>query len=526
MNRKPHPETAAASDNRDPVAAVAPAACISPTQRYWIIGATLLTLFLGALDALVMSAAMPTIVSDLGGVNLYSWVFSAYLLSRAVSLPLFGKLADLFSNKILYGVAIGLFVLGSVFCGLSQTMIQLILSRVLQGIGAGGNFALVYIVLSDISSPEKRGKTMSMASFIWGLASLSGPTIGGVIVTYFSWRWIFFFNVPLGGLALVGIFLYLVETRPKRKQVHIDYYGILTLSGAILSLLSACLLAGRGDQWTSPRVLGLLAACAGFSVALYHAEKRSPEPILALDFFKTRAFSVGNGASFLSSFAIFSLFAFSPLFIQGALGKTPMQLGLAMLGLSFGWSVGALFCGQVVHLLRKKPFALTGAVLMVMGCALTVRFSTSTSLLECAVVFGIIGLGMGFVSIPTLLIVQDSLDIADLGVATASHQFARTLGGTVGIGIAGSIVTAKLAANMDGLVNAGVLAKIPPVLKERLEHGLENLFRPEVQALVPPEIKPVLMDAMVQGVSRVFWVALATSVITFLLCWLLPPQKR
>ena len=526
MNQNQRREIITKSASPNVTATVALKVEISRTRRYWIIGATLLALFLGALDALVMSAAMPTIVSDLGGVNLYSWVFSAYLLTRAVSLPLFGKLADLFSNKILYGVAIGTFILGSLFAGLSQTMTQLILSRALQGIGAGGNFALVYIVLADISSPGKRGKTMSMASFIWGLASISGPTIGGFIVTYFSWRWIFFFNVPLGGLSLMGIFLYLVETRAKRKQVHIDYYGIFALSGAILSLLMACLLAGRGYPWTSPRVLGLLAACAGFSLALWWAEKQACEPILALDFFKIRGFSIGNGTVFFASFAIYALFAFSPLFIQGVLGKTPMQLGLVMLAISFGWSVGALFCGQVVHLLRKKPFALTGALLMVAGCALTVRFSAATSLLECAVVLGIIGLGMGFVSIPTLLIVQDSLELADLGVATASHQFARTLGGTVGIGIAGSFVTAKLASNMDALLASGILEKIPPALKARLQHDLENLFRPEVQALIPPEIKPVLMDAMLQGIARVFWVALAVSVIMFLLCWLLPRKKR
>jgi len=498
---------------------------ISGPRRYWIIAATLLALFLGALDALVMSAAMPTIVSELGGVNLYSWVFSAYLLTRAVSLPLFGKLADLFSNKILYGVSIGVFVLGSFLAGLSQTMTQLILSRALQGIGAGGNFALVYIVLSDISLPEKRGKTMSLASFVWGLASISGPTIGGVIVTYFSWRWIFFFNVPLGGLSLLGIFLYLVETRQKAKQVDIDYLGIFTLSGAILSLLTACLLAGRGYPWMSPRVLGLLGASAGFSMALWWAEKRSPEPILALDFFRIRGFSIGNGAAFFASFAIFSLFAYSPLFIQGVLGKTPMQLGLAMMAISFGWSAGSLFCGQVVHLLHKKPFALAGAFLMVVGCALAVRFNAATSLLECAVVLGIIGLGMGFVAITTLLIVQDSLDMADLGVATASQQFARTLGGTVGIGIAGSLVTAKLTSNMEGLLASGMLAKIPAALKVRLQHDLENLFRPDVQALIPLRIKPMLMDAMLQGIARVFWVALVVTGITLLLCWLLPRRK-
>ena len=185
-------------------------AAISPKSRNFIIIATLLALFLGALDALVMAAAMPTIVADLGGLHLYSWVYSAYLLARAVSLPLFGKLADIFKTRRLCLISISIFILGSVLAGLAQSMMQLILARVLQGIGAGGNFALVYIVLADVSKPENRGKVLSLGSFIWGLASVLGPTFGGFVVTYFSWRWIFFVNVPLGAFSLIAIAYYLI----------------------------------------------------------------------------------------------------------------------------------------------------------------------------------------------------------------------------------------------------------------------------------------------------------------------------
>ena len=183
-----------------------------------MIAAALLTLFLGALDALVMSAAMPTIVTDLGGLHLYSWVYSAYLLARAVSLPIFGKLADIFRSRRLYVISILIFLLGSIWAGLSQSMTQLILSRAVQGIGAGGNFALVYIVLTDISAPEKRAKTLSLASFIWGLASVLGPTFGGFVVTYFSWRWIFFANIPLGLFSLLGLSSIWWKFVPKRRM--------------------------------------------------------------------------------------------------------------------------------------------------------------------------------------------------------------------------------------------------------------------------------------------------------------------
>ena len=182
---------------------------INLKSRFYVIAAALLALFLGALDTLVMGAAMPTIVADLGGLHLYSWVFSVYLLTRAVSLPIFGKLCDIFNSKKLYTISIVIFLLSSILAGVSQNMTQLTFSRALQGVGAGGNFALAYIVLADISPPEKRGKMMALASFVWGIASVLGPTLGGFIVNYFSWRWIFFINIPLGSFALMGILMYL-----------------------------------------------------------------------------------------------------------------------------------------------------------------------------------------------------------------------------------------------------------------------------------------------------------------------------
>ncbi len=481
----------------------------------------MLTLFLGALDALVMSAAMPTIVTDLGGLHLYSWVYSAYLLARAVSLPIFGKLADIFRSRRLYVISILIFLLGSVWAGLSQSMNQLILSRVLQGIGAGGNFALVYIVLTDVSTPEKRAKTLSLASFIWGLASVLGPTFGGFVVTYFSWRWIFFINVPLGLFALLGIVIYLVEVRPKKKDAAIDYLGVLTLSTAILGLLTAFLLAGRRYDWISPQIIGLLAITVTAAVAFYVAEKRAREPILSLNFFAKRGFSIGNGSAFMASFTIFSLFAYSPLFIQGALGKTPLEMSVAMLFLSLGWSIGALTCGQIVNHFGKKASTVLGSLFLVGGGGVTLTFSTATSLTACAVVLGIIGLGMGFVSMATLLVVQDSLDITDLGIATASHQFSRTLGGTIGVGISGSFVTLSLSNALESTMSSGV-SSLPPSLAVQMEQNIEDIFRPEIQALLTPEVQLALKGAVAQGVSMVFWISLFASLLCLVISAILP----
>jgi EmrB/QacA subfamily drug resistance transporter len=497
---------------------------ISGKQRVYVILSALLALFLGALDTLIMGAAMPTIVSDLGGIQLYSWVFSVYLLTRAVALPIFGKLCDLFNSKRLYIISIIIFLVSSVCAGISHSMSQLTVARAIQGVGAGGNFALAYIVLADISPPERRGKMMSLISFVWGLSSVLGPTLGGFIVNYFSWRWIFYMNIPLGIIALIGIGVYLEETREKKKDASIDFWGTLMLSITILALLTAFLLGGRSYSWTSFHIIGLflLTLCSG--VVFYIIERQAKEPILPIGFFQVRGFSIANSSAFFASIAIFSLSAYSPLFIQGALGKTPAQLGLAMVPLSLGWSMGALLCGQLIHLVKEKPSTLMGAVLLLTGCGLTLTFTISTSLTACSIVLAITGVGMGFVSISTLLIVQNSLPGEDLGIATASHQFSRTLGGTIGIGISGSFLTTRLQTAMDALMATGLDGRIHQTLYAHLQQSLEGLFRPEIQSLFSENVRKALQEAVVQGVTLVFWVSLIAACVCLLFSYKLPKQ--
>lgn len=492
-------------------------------KRYPVIAAALTALFLGALDALVMSAAMPTVVADLGGLSLYSWVYSAYFLARAVALPIFGKLADLFRTKFLFIGSIGIFMISSAMAGFSTNMGFLILSRVIQGIGAGGNFALVYIVLSDVSAPDKRGKTLGLASFVWGAASLLGPTLGGFVVSYFSWRWIFFMNVPFALLSMAGLYFFLVEIREKKKKAYLDFAGVFTLSAAILSLLTAFLVGGREFPWISHEIFGLGLMTVVFSAAFYFVEKRAPEPILSLQFFRFRGFSTGNAAVFASSFVIFSLFAYAPLFIQGVLLKSPMEVGVAMLSLSFGWSVGSLLLGQVVHIAGEKKAAIAGSLLLVAGAGATLTFSSQTSMENCFWIFLLVGLGMGFVTLSTLLLVQRSLKSEDMGVATSSHQFARTLGGTIGIGICGGLFTARLAneIEMRSLNDAIETAK-----DASIGSHMENLFDPETLSRLSETARQAFQAASLSSLSIVFWVISAVSLVCLGVCLFLPGKSR
>ncbi len=502
---------------------------ISSQQRVVIITAALLALFLAAMDSLVVSAAMPTIVSELGGLPLYSWVYSAYFLARAVSLPIFGKLADIYKNRNLFLIAIGLFILSSAAAGCAPNMIGLIVARVFQGIGAGGIFALVYIVLAGVSLPQSRGRTLSFASSIWGVASVLGPTLGGFIVTYFSWRWIFFINLPMGLLSVWVIGLYLSELPGKSERRSLDFAGVATLSTAILAFLFAFLLGGRDYEWNSPFIVGLLLLSVASLAVFIVVEHRADDPILSISFFRLRGFSTGNAAVFFSSFSIFSMFAFAPLFIQGAQGKSPMEVGIAMLSLSLGWSLGSLLLGQFVDRLGLQKTAIAGALFLCAGCAATLTFTPLTTTAYMFVSFFVIGVGMGWVALSTLLVVQSSVEARDMGVAIASNQFARTLGGTVGVGICGSFIAAQFSRLSEGAQVDGLMDFLPAQLSETGLSQVESLLNPDVQAVLPAKIRLILQSAVVDGVSGVFWAATVAALLCLLVCLIIPktgPQRE
>jgi EmrB/QacA subfamily drug resistance transporter len=491
-----------------------------------VIAAALLALFLGALDALVVGAAMPTIVADLGGLDLYSWVFSSYLLARAIALPIFGKLCDLYNSKRLYCFAIAVFVISSLFGGIARNMTQLIVCRALQGIGAGGTFALAYIVVADIAAPEKRGKMMGLISFVWGVASILGPALGGFIVDCVSWRWIFYLNLPLGCAALLAILLYLEDVREKRRHASLDLLGAITLSIAVLALLAVFLVGGRTYPWVSLEIIGLGLLALGGGIGFCFAENRAKEPILALGFFRNLEFSFANSSAFFSSSAIFSLSAYSPLFIQEVLGKTPAELGMAMVPLSLGWSAGALICGQLITREREKPYSILGSLLLIVSAGLTVTASPATPLVVFSLVLAVGGVGMGFVSVATLLIVQNSLDAANLGVATSSQQFARTLGGTIGIGISGSLVSAYLANSIALVLSSADHGEISTSVAQHLLLNLDSVFQPDIQAALSPTIQKHLHEAVEKGVGLIFWSVLAASLVSLLCCILIPGRKQ
>lgn len=483
-------------------------------ERTFVVWAALLALFLGALDALIMSAAMPSIVADLGGLPLYAWVYSAYFLSRAVSLPVFGKLADIYGTKKLFLFSISLFLLSSAAAGMATTMWFLIFCRVFQGIGAGGNFALVYIVLSQVALPGKRARTLSLASSVWGISSVLGPTLGGFIVTYFSWRWIFFINIPLGLLSLAGIAIFLRRWEgSKGQRPDLDLAGVFFFSTCVLAMLVIFITGGGDIPWKSPAMAALVAAAVLCGALFYRCEKRAEDPMIKLDFFGSRNFVLGNGATFLASLTIFSFFAYVPLYIQGSLGMSPFQVGLAMVSLSLGWSCGALLFGRASSEGMEKFWSIVGAAILLAGSLLTLTFDLQTSILQCSSVFLVVGVGMGFVSLATLIIVQNSVGGEDLGVVTSFHQFGRSLGGTIGVGICGGLVTTSLFGGL-----SEVQELLPENIVYQLRQSAENLLRPEFQSQIPQQAVESLRHSVLAGVYSVFLVASFASLCCLLCC--------
>ena len=490
--------------------------------RAWIIAAALVALFLGAVDALVMSAAMPTIVAELGGLAYYSWVYFSYFLSRAVFLPIFGKLADVYPSRPIFLCSIAVFCGASLLAGLAPTMGWLVVWRTFQGVGAGGIFALCYICLADISPPHRRGKTMSLASAVWGLASVVGPTLGAAVVTYLSWRWIFYMNLPLGLASMWGIGRFLKEMRPKRGRVRFDWPGLVSMTICILALMVAFLLAGRSYDWFSRPAAGLLALFVMGAAAFYLAEKRAQDPVLPLHRLMQRDFGLSNLAVFFSSFSIFSLFAYAPLFIHAGQGRSAMQVGTAMLSLSFGWSMGSLFLGRFVDRSGKRATSLAGGVLLVAGSGGTLLITAQSGMLVQAALFLLVGVGMGFVTLSTLLVVQSSVPPADLGMATGTHQYARSLGGTVGVGVCGGLVIGRIATAVADVVHGGLGDTGHRRLLQQIAENPEVLMKPDIGQLLPDTALTALREAVIQRVNSVFLAAFIAALVCLLVVAALP----
>jgi EmrB/QacA subfamily drug resistance transporter len=454
-------------------------------ERQLVTAAILLGMFLAALEATAVATAVPTAVGELGGVAHYSWVFSAYLLTSTTTVPMFGKLADLFGRKRTYQWSVAIFLIGSALCGVAHTFPQLILFRAVQGLGAGGVNPVATTIVGDIYTLEERGRIQGIFSGIWAAASLVGPLLGGMITDTLSWRWIFYLNVPFGLLSAFMLQRFMREETP-RTQHRLDILGTVSLTAAVTLLLLA-LLEGPGTWgWADVRTLGLLAGAVGGLAVFLWQERRTPEPMLPLDLFQNRLIAMASIGNFLIGALLYSLTAYVPMFGQGVLGGSAVAAGTILAPILLGWPIASTLAGRLLLRINYRPMTIFGSVTVIAGTALLAWTHAGTPAAWIMTSMMITGFGLGFLSMPYLLGVQNAVPWGRRGVATSSVQFFRNIGGAISVAALGALLNARLQAIAGPGVDANAAleparrARLDPAALHRLTsallHGLQGTF--------------------------------------------------
>ncbi|MER7914871.1 MULTISPECIES: MDR family MFS transporter [unclassified Streptomyces] len=477
------------------------------------IGALLLGLLLAALDQTIVSTALPTIVSDLGGLEHLSWVVTAYLLASTAATPLWGKLGDQYGRKKLFQTAIVIFLIGSALCGMAQNMPQLIGFRALQGLGGGGLMVLSMAIVGDIVPPRDRGRYQGLFGAVFGATSVLGPLLGGLFTEHLSWRWVFYVNLPIGIVALAVIAAAL--RIPVRSARHvIDYLGTFLIACVATCLVLVASLGGTTWAWGSPQVIGLAVAGVLLAVAFVAVERRAAEPVLPLGLFRIRTFTLAAVISFIVGFAMFGAMTYLPTFLQVVHGVSPTMSGVYMLPMVFGLLLSSTVSGQIVSRTgRWKVFPVTGTAVTAIGLLLLHRLDETSSTAEMSTYFFVFGLGLGLVMQVLVLIVQNAVSYEDLGVATSGATFFRSIGASFGVAIFGTVFASRLAEKLTAAF-AGV--RLPPgVDADTLKADPRGI------AALPSALRPAALHAYASSITDVFLYAAPVALLGFLLAWLL-----
>ena len=477
------------------------------TRSQWFVTiGILLGIFMASMEGTVVATAMPTIVSKIGGLGSYSWVFSAYMLASTTTLPIYGKLSDIYGRRQIFTVAMIFFLIASVFCGMATSMPQLIVFRVIQGLGAGGVLPVAFIIVGAMFTLERRARMQGLFAGVWGVSSIIGPLLGGFLVDRVSWSWVFYINLVPGALAVALIWFFL-EDDPRRAgetTPPVDYLGAAVLSAVVVTLLMGVF------ELQTPLGRWLLAVAAGLLIPLIWIERRAADPIFPVPLFRDRLFAVACGQGLGAGWAVFGSIAFVPLFVQAVLGTSATQAGATLIALSIGWPLASITGSRLLLRVGHRPLGIAGMCLLTVGTLLMSQSTADAAQGRVMISLVLMGLGMGF-SVPSFMItVQSTVERRYLGAATATIQFSRSIGGALGISVMGAVLATRLAA---GLTAAGV---DPSVV------SIDRLLDPLARAGTAVAIQEALKGALTGAIQAVFVVAFLGAAVGLIATTLSP----
>ena len=478
-------------------------------QILLVFSGLMLGLFLAALDQTIVATALPTIAGELGGLEHLSWVVTAYLLTATASAPLYGKVSDMYGRKIVFQFAIVTFLVGSVLAGMTQSMTQLIAFRAIQGLGAGGLIVMTFTIVGDVLSPRDRGRYQGYIGSVFAVASIAGPLLGGFFVDNLSWRWVFYINLPIG-LAALFVTATVLNLPFRRVDHPVDYLGAGLLVGGVTSLLLVMVWGGSEYSWDSPMIIGLSVLAVTLLGLFLLQERRAAEPILPLRLFRDRTFAITSATGFIIGLGMFGGIVFLPLFLQVVMGASPTNSGLLLIPLMGGVVTSSIVSGRLITRTgRYKIYPLMGTTLMAIGLWLFSTMGTDTSLLTASAFMLIFGTGIGLVLQVLVIAVQNAVEARDLGVATSSATFFRSLGGSFGTALFGAVLTSQLAIRLAGF------------LPEGAEMG-ELTGSPDLITQLPAGTRDAVVDAFSGSITTSFAIAVPFALAALLLVAFLP----
>jgi EmrB/QacA subfamily drug resistance transporter len=484
------------------------------TKKTFVLVSVMLATFMGAIEATIVSTAMPEIVGELGGFSMYSWVFSAYLLMNAVTVLIYGKLADLYGRKPILIIGIIIFLIGSILCGLATSMELLIVFRLIQGVGAGAVTPVATTIIGDIYTKEERAKIQGYLSSVWGISAVSGPAIGGLLVEYVSWRYVFWINLPLGILAILGIMAFLHEKIEKKKHV-IDYKGAILLTIAVSSLMILLVEGGVNIAWLSPLAASLGLTCLLAFLLFIYIENKAAEPMMPFSVWREKSILIANLTSLTTGIILIGISSFLPAFVQGVMEKPPIVAGFTLTAMSIGWPIASTLSGRLLLSIGFRTTSLIGGGALILGSTLFATLSPEAGPLWAAVGSFVIGVGMGLTTTAFIVSIQSTVTWEQRGIATASNSFMRNLGNTIGAALLGGVLNSAIKAKLTGHSELGDHLSLD---------SLNILLSESERSQLTKNTKLLLQDTLTESLHTVYLVVFVFAVISMVLVAMLPKR--